>query len=265
MLGGPEGVANLFLAHCALGCAFCQNSQISQNPGKDLISTLEKPEDLLGLLDIFFAENPDLKALGLVTAGHYVPLLWEPLQVFRTHHPQVRIIYNSGGYERPDVLATLENLVDVYLPDFKFSLPDLSNTLCQASDYPKRALTALREMVRQKGCRLRLDEEGRATTGVLVRHLVLPGHMDNSLQTLEILHDTFGPGLPLSLMSQYHPGVTLPQTELNRPLFPEEYQTVLKRAQELGFLTLLAQALDSVHTCLPDFAAEDVFAERSRS
>ena len=262
MLGGAEGVGNLFLAHCPLGCAFCQNSQISQNPAEELLESLEHPRVLEDRLQTFFDENPDLRALGLVTAGHYLPLLEEPLHAFRARNPQIRIIYNSSGYERPGVLASLEELVDIYLPDFKFAHADLSATLCGAPDYPTQALAALREMVRQKGCRLRLDEDGRAATGVLVRHLVLPGHVANSLDTLDLLHDTFGPALPLSLMSQYTPYTPLPQEEFNRPVHPHEYQAVLDRAQELGFMTVLGQELESAHHCLPDFSAEDVFAKR---
>jgi putative pyruvate formate lyase activating enzyme len=164
------------------------------------------------------------------------------------------VVYNSGGYESVETLRSLEGLVDIYLPDFKYMDADLARDYSHASDYPEVAQAALREMRRQVGGSLKVDEDGRAYRGLIVRHLVLPGHVDNSLQCLDWLADFMPFGLHLSLMAQYfppRPGLPAP---LNRCITMEEYAAVVAHAEELDLTDCWIQELEA-----PDFNNENPF------
>ena len=183
------------------------------------------------LSDIFF----DLIAQGahninLVTPTHFVPQIRQALLVKKLPVP---VVYNTSGYERVETLRSLEGLVDIYLPDYKYDDPALAKALSRAEDYPQRAQAALAEMVRQVGAPV-YDGEGLMTRGVLIRHLILPGHTKNSIACLERIRQLF-PGIPVSLMAQYTPCGELDSfPELGRPITRREQEKVENALFELG-------------------------------
>ena len=215
VLAGEKGSGAIFFGGCTLGCVYCQNRAISGGPvGKiaDSAALRAMMEDLIAQ----GAENIDL-----VTPTHYLPTILPALE------PKlpVPVVYNCGGYERVETLKQLEGRVDIYLPDLKYADNRLAKALSGAPDYFQTATAAIREMVRQTGP-VRWEGD-RVKSGVIVRHLILPGFVDNSLRILDWLGENFAPGeILVSLMRQYTPMPGLP-APLNRPITDEEYDSVL--------------------------------------
>lgn len=214
-LAGNGGSGTVFFGGCTLGCKYCQNSKISGG-------AVGKPVDSDGLRAIMEnliaqgAENIDL-----VTPTHYLPTIIPALQPKIT----VPVVYNCGGYERVETIRQLEGLVDIYLPDLKYADSRLAKTLSGAADYFPVATEAIREMVRQTGA-VQWDGE-KVTRGTIIRHLILPGCVENSLRVLDWIGETFAPGQVLvSLMRQYTPMGGLP-APFDRPITDEEYDAVL--------------------------------------
>ena len=214
-LAGSGGSGAIFFGGCTLKCRYCQNAAISICPtGKPMDSAA-----LRNLMEDLIAQGAE--NIDLVTPTHYLPTILPSLQ------PKlpVPVVYNCGGYERAETLQALEGLVDVYLPDLKYADSALASKLSGASDYFAHATAAIREMVRQTGP---VQWEGdKVVKGVIIRHLILPGHVENSLKVLDWIGETFAPGQVLvSLMRQYTPmpGMAAP---LDRPVTEEEYQSVL--------------------------------------
>ncbi len=214
-IAGSYGAGAVFFSGCTLGCTYCQNQPISRGGfGRDL-SPARLREIFLQLID------EGVQSIDLVTPTHFLPSILPAL----TPKLPVPVVYNCGGYESVETLRQLEGLIDVYLPDYKYSDPALAARLSQAPDYPEVAEAALCEMVRQTGP-VRMEED-MLTRGVLVRHLILPGQIDNSLGVIDALDRLFRPGeILFSLMAQYTPmpGVT---GGLTRPITREEYDAVL--------------------------------------
>ena len=214
-LAGSGGSGAIFFGGCTLKCAYCQNTAISTCPTGKAVSSHE----LRAMMEALIAQGAE--NIDLVTPTHYLPTILPAL------HPKlpVPVVYNCGGYERAETLQALEGLVDIYLPDLKYADSRLSSQLSAASDYFARATTAIREMVRQTGP---VQWQGeKLVRGTVIRHLILPGHVENSLRVLDWIGETFAPGQVLvSLMRQYTPmpGMAPP---LDRPVTEEEYQSVL--------------------------------------
>ena len=259
-LVGPDGrgIVNVFFAHCNLGCIYCQNYQIS---GRTAVGG--EPMDAARLADEVARLLPQSAGLvGFVTAAHYADRV--PLVVDELHRRGLfpTVVYNSGGYESVATLRRLEGVVDVYLPDFKYASAPLAARYSQAPDYPEVASAAIGEMMRQVGCGLK-QADGVAFRGLIVRHLVLPGHVDNSLQCLEWLASQADPSrLHLSLMAQYYPPHDGLPEPLNRNVGREEYEAVVARYVELGFGEGWIQELEANASYRPDFSvAQHPFAE----
>ena len=241
VLAGEKGSGAIFFGGCTLGCVYCQNRAISGGPvGKALDSAGLRTmmEDLIAQ----GAENIDL-----VTPTHYLPTILPALE------PKlpVPVVYNCGGYERVETLRQLEGKVDIYLPDLKYADNRLAKALSGAPDYFRVAAAAIREMVRQTGPVQ--WENDRVKRGVIVRHLILPGFVDNSLRILDWLGENFAPGeILVSLMRQYTPMPGLP-SPLNRPITDEEYDSVLSwmYLNDLEGFTQEEGAADS--SFIPDF------------
>ena len=193
-ISGRNGAGTVFFSGCTLGCVYCQNGDISAGGfGKDISTARLREifEELIGQ----GAHN-----IELVTPTHFLPWILPAL----TPRLPVPVVYNCGGYERVETLRTLEGLVDVYLPDLKYADGALAAALSGAADYFPVACEAIREMFRQVGPYVL--EDGLLTRGVVIRHLVLPGYLDNTRQVLDWIAETFGPGdMLVSLMSQYTP------------------------------------------------------------
>jgi putative pyruvate formate lyase activating enzyme len=170
------------------------------------------------------------------------------------------MVMNTNCYDRARTIAELEGEIELYLPDLKYLDPVLAREYSGAEDYPEVAATALREMFRQKGARLVLDEGGTIDSGLIVRHLVLPGAVKNSLACLRFLAEELSPEIHLSLMSQYHPTPAVrDHPHLGRTLREEEYGEVLAEMERLGFSRGWIQELDSHRGYLPDFNRPEVF------
>ena len=229
-LAGEGGSGAVFFSGCSLGCVFCQNAPIS---GKDPFGKPVTEERLARIFLELQAEGAE--TIDLVTAAHFTPAVVCALGRVKDKL-NIPVVWNSGGYEKPETLKLLEGLVDIYLPDFKFASPDLAARLCRAPDYPQVAQAAIEEMFRQTGA-CRFDEDGKLKRGVLVRHLVLPGGKADSLAVLELLKRLFpDPSvIRLSLMRQYTPMPSCPAPALSRRVTGVEYERVLERAAKLGF------------------------------
>ncbi len=215
VLAGNGGSGAIFFGGCTLGCKYCQNRAISANPtGKpvDSAALRQMMQDLIRQ----GAENIDL-----VTPTQYLPTILPALE----EALPVPVVYNCGGYERPQTLALLEGRVDIYLPDLKYTNPMLAKQLSNAADYFTVARDAIREMVRQTGP---VQWQGdKLIRGTVIRHLILPGQVENSLKALDWIGETFAPGEVLvSLMRQYTPMGGLP-APYDRPITSGEYDAVL--------------------------------------
>ena len=241
VLAGSGGSGAVFFGGCTLGCKYCQNAAISGGP-------VGKPTDSAGLRQIF----EDLIAQGaenidLVTPTHFLPTILPALE------PKlpVPVVCNCGGYERVETLRELEGKIDIYLPDFKYADSALAASLSSAPDYFPRAQDAIREMVRQTGAPQWQGD--KLLRGTVIRHLILPGHVDNSLRVLDWIGETFAPGQVLvSLMRQYTPMGNLP-APFDRRVTEEEYQAVLSwmYLNDLEGFTQEAESAD--RGFIPDF------------
>jgi len=214
-LAGNGGSGAIFFGGCTLGCIYCQNREISRKPaGKPMDSAQlrQAMEDLIAQ----GAENIDL-----VTPTQYLPTILPAL----SPKLPVPVVYNCGGYERAETLQALDGLVDVYLPDLKYADGALAKQLSGAADYFPVATSAIREMLRQTGPVQWQNE--KVVKGVIIRHLILPGQVENSLKVLDWIGEQFAPGEVLvSLMRQYTPMPGLP-APFDRRITDEEYDAVL--------------------------------------
>lgn len=245
---GDFGTGAVFFSGCTLRCRYCQNGEISLGGKGVALSSQGLREIFLRLID------EGAQSIDLVTPTHFLPDILPAL----TPKLSVPVVYNCGGYERVETLRELEGLVDVYLPDFKYSDNALAARLSGARDYFEVCTAALREMYRQTG-KARY-EDGQMVRGLLVRHLVLPGYLDNTFGVLEELARLFPKGdVPLSLMSQYVPTGNLP-APLNRRLTAEEYAAALSWMKLCGLRLGYAQELSAATTeLLPEFNFEGIF------
>lgn len=250
-ISGERGSGAVFFTGCSLGCAYCQNWEISSgavSPGE--LGRAVTPEELSGIF--FELIRQGVHNINLVTPTHFAPLVRQALLVKPLPVP---VVWNSSGYESVETLKTLEGLVDIYLPDFKYADSGLAAALSRAPDYPETALAALREMARQAGTP-EYGEDGLMKRGMLVRHLILPGHTQNSLAALELLAREL-PGIPVSLMAQYTPrqGFSLGDKfpELTRKITRRELQKVQERMFQLGLDGFVQSRSASGDRYLPDF------------
>lgn len=240
-LAGSGGSGAIFFGGCTLGCQFCQNRAISTTPtgtGMDSTELRRAMESLIAL----GAENIDL-----VTPTQFLPTILPAL----SPKLPVPVVYNCGGYETEASIAALDGLVDIYLPDMKYADSSLSAALSGAADYFPVASRAIQTMFQQVGP---VQWEGKKVVkGVIIRHLILPGQIENSLKVLDWIGDTFAPGQVLvSLMRQYTPmpGLSAP---LDRPINEEEYQAVLSWMYLNGLQGFTQEASASDNLYIPDF------------
>lgn len=249
-ISGTRGSGTVFFVGCSLRCIFCQNSAI-RSPDRG------KPFSVTELGELFLSlQREGAHNINLVTPTHYADRIAAALSAVRDRLT-VPVVYNCGGYERVETLRLLDGLVDIYLPDFKYSSPALSGEYSAASDYAEHATAALAEMVRQTG-EVQFDENGLMTRGVMVRHLVLPGSRKDSMAVLDLIAKTVPVSkIRFSLMRQYTPDFaprSAPKS-LQRRLTRFEYDSVAEHAVSLGFEGYF-QTGESVGTAYtPDFSA----------
>ncbi|MBN1867897.1 radical SAM protein [Candidatus Sumerlaeota bacterium] len=221
-ISGTRGSGTVFFAHCTMRCKYCQNYPISQLGHGREMSDLELARCFLDL------QKRGCHNLNLVTPTHYSHAFLSALIVAVEEGFRLPIVYNTSGYESVEILRILDGVVDVYMPDMKYSDPDLARRYSDAPDYVERNVEAVREMQRQVGD-LVLDDEGAARKGVLVRHLVMPGDEDDSIDALRALSSEISPTAYVSLMSQYFPAYKAVETPpLDRRVDPVAYGRVVE-------------------------------------
>jgi putative pyruvate formate lyase activating enzyme len=256
-ISGVDGICNVFFTNCNLQCVYCQNWQISKNR-KERKSTEMSLENIIR--EITSILDGGINMIGFVSPSHVIPQMKIIIDVLESIGYQPVKVYNSNGYDKPETIKSLEGIIDVYLPDFKYMDPEISSDYSDTADYPEVASLSLKEMYRQKGSVLHLADNGTAESGIIIRHLILPGHIENSRKVLRFIAEEISPRLHISLMSQYYPtpGVFC-HPMLKRPLKQEEYETVVIEMNKLGFSYGWIQELDSRHDYRPDFKRKHPF------
>jgi putative pyruvate formate lyase activating enzyme len=251
-ISGQNGSGTIFFSGCNLKCHFCQNFQISWDQHATIQGFAQLEKQVQKLL------TQGVHNINLVTSDHFLPHILAIKSIISNSKNQVPLLFNTSSYLNPSSLHMLEDIVDIYLPDYKFAQTEIAISAAQAANYPEVALKALKEMVYQKGF-LAINEQGLAEKGVLVRHLILPGQITNSLQALKNLYREFGPQIPLSVMAQYYPARPGLPPPFNRPLTWTDYQPVYDLVQELGFNNLFLQYPQAAADFVPDFSQKRPF------
>ena len=225
-ISGSRGSGTIFFSGCSLSCVFCQNLEISRGRTGKLVS-VGRLAEIMCELEASGAHN-----INLVTPTHYIPSIAEAIKEARGRGLSIPIVYNTGSYEKTSALSMLDGFVDVYLPDLKYFTAKTSAGYSNAPDYPEVAKAAIAEMYRQVGkpC---FNSEGIMTRGVVVRVLLLPGHVAEAKLSLKYLVDTYGDKIYISLMNQYTPMPNMRQP-LDRRVTREEYNQLVDYAERLG-------------------------------
>jgi putative pyruvate formate lyase activating enzyme len=257
VISGENGICNIFFAGCNLRCIYCQNHEISRSG--ILVRNYEKSlGEIVDTVIRFLSLG--IKSVGFVSPSHVVPQVKAIIKEINNRGYKPVIVYNTNSYEKADIIKSLSGIVDVYLPDYKYVTPALASEFSDAEDYPAVALKVLKEMYYQKGSTLKTDESGTAESGMLIRHLVLPGYAEESKNVLRSIACELSPGVNVSLMSQYHPaGRVSTHSTLSRSLYREEYESVAEEMGKLGFRNGWVQDLESYQNYRPDFSREHPF------
>lgn len=271
-ISGKSGSGAVFFSGCPMHCVFCQNARIANgNAGKEI--TRERLAEIFLQLQEQGANN-----INLVTPDHYAPALIPALVRAKSRGLSVPVVYNTSSYVHADTLRRLEGLVDIYLPDFKYGRRETAERYAKAPDYPEAAKAAIAEMVRQTG-RPEFYEKGsgRAVSselfndwdgggeilmkkGTIVRHLLLPGHLQESREILKYLIDTYGTDIYISILNQYTPIRKFPDyPELNRKITAREYEKVIAFAIAEGIENGFVQEGDTAEeSFIPEFDGRGV-------
>lgn len=257
VISGSDDICNIFFGGCNLRCLYCQNHEISQCVSGAMKKRMDLDEVLTQIIKIL---SEGIPSVGFVSPSHVVPQVKAIIRGLNSRGFKPLTVYNTNGYDKWTNIRSLEGLIDVYLPDYKYVTNGIATEYSGASDYPEVALKAIKEMYYQKGSTLSLDAGGRAENGLLIRHLVLPGHTEESKKVLYSIAEELSPGVHLSLMSQYHPTDNVRHHHiLNRSLYKEEYESVVETMEALGFRNGWVQDMDSNENYRPDFSKENPF------
>jgi putative pyruvate formate lyase activating enzyme len=244
-VSGTNGSGTIFFSGCNMRCLYCQNYEISRKQtGK--VFTVKELADLFKKLEDKKAHN-----INLVSPSHYAPQIMEALDVYR---PDIPIIYNTNGYEKASTISALKDYIDVYLTDLKYADKNTARILSDCPNYPDYAFIAIAEMIKNKGKPV-FFPNGLMKSGVIIRHLVIPSYIRNSLSVVRAIADNFKEHVLVSIMSQYTPlpNLKLPR-EINRPLTPLEYKTVISAAQKANITAAYIQELSSCgNAYIPNF------------
>lgn len=247
-LVGEKGAGTVFFSHCNLRCVYCQNHEISHG-GKGLEVTTERLAEI-------FLEQQDRGAatLDLVTPTHYVPQIIAALDMAKAKGFHLPVVYNSSGYESLETIEALGSYVDIFLPDLKYKTSESGSRYSAAADYFTHASAAIERMFALTGP-VQFGDKGQMKKGVLVRHMILPGHRKESMELVKWLWDTFGHKIQVSLMNQYTPMYRAGEyKEINRRLTTFEYESVVDYALSLGLENAYVQERRSAsEEFVPDF------------
>ena len=256
VISGKNGICNVFFSRCNLSCIYCQNYQISCNRGEvnEREMTLDEVVDsIIGLL------STGCHAVGFVSPSHYIPHVKAIIESLRISGFNPVFVYNTNGYDKVEEIRELDSYIDIYLPDFKYAGNQLAREYSKAGDYQQVALAAISEMYRQRGSTLVMNENGYAERGLIIRHLVLPGNVQNSLDVLNQIA-CISTSIAISLMAQYGPVPAVQNHPLlNRVLLADEYSQVRTELENLGFYKGWVQELESSEHYRPDFESDKPF------
>jgi putative pyruvate formate lyase activating enzyme len=253
-ISGENGSGAVFFSGCPLHCVFCQNEEISHGKVGKEITTEQLSDIYLNL------QNQGANNINLVTGTHYIPAIVESVTMARKNGLRIPIVYNTSGYEKVESLRLLDGIVNAYLPDFKYWDSDFAGKYSHASDYPEVAKQAIHEMVRQCPNPI-FDDNGFITSGVIVRQLLLPGHVRDSKAVIEYLYKNYGDSIFISLMSQYTPMEQVAEAfpKLNRRVTRREYDSVVDYALGLGITNAFIQDRRvAKESFIPDFNCEGI-------
>lgn len=252
-ISGKRGSGAVFFSGCSLHCVFCQNREISDGKEGKVISKERLSDIFIELVD------KGANNINLVTPGHYIPDIVWAVNDAKSRGMKLPIIYNTSGYENVTELKLLEGIVDVYLPDFKYMDSTLSAMYSRAKDYPSVAKQALSEMVRQQPDVVIDDATGLIQKGVIVRQLLLPGHVNDAKAVLKYLYDTYHDHVYISMMSQFTPIALKDYPEINRTVTRREYERLVDYALKIGITNAFIQEGDvAKDSFIPAFDCEGV-------
>ena len=230
-ISGEKGSGTVFFSNCNFNCVYCQNYEISQQ-GKGKEITIEE------LAKIFLKQQEkDVENINLVTPTSYVPQIIEALKIAKSKGLKLPIVYNTNGYENIETLKMLEGYIDIYLPDLKYAEDDLGKKYSKIDNYFEIATKAIKEMEKQVGI-AELNENGVMKKGMIVRHLVLPGHFENSKKVLKWMNENLNKEIYISVMAQYFPtykAKTEEYSEINRKLTTAEWEEIENYIDGLDF------------------------------
>lgn len=225
-ISGTNGSGTIFFSGCSLGCIFCQNRDISRGPiGQE--TSIEKMVDIMLNL-----EKSGVHNINFVTPTHYAPSIKLAVKKARSEGLKIPVVYNTGSYDTVETIKSLAGTVDIYLPDLKYYRNSTSDKYSKAEDYISASRETISEMYRQVGSP-QIDENGIMVSGVIVRILLLPGHLAEAKLSLKYLIDTYGDGIYVSLMNQYTPMPDMP-APLNRKVTRSEYDELIGYAEKIG-------------------------------
>lgn len=247
IISGNLGSGTIFFSGCNLKCVYCQNFDVSRGFGKEV--TVDRFVDIMKELEDKGAHN-----INLVTPTHFVHKIIEALNKYK---PKVPVVYNTSGYERMEIIKKLEGLVDIYLPDIKYSDKILAKKYSMCEDYFEVAQKAIIEMKKQVG--KDVIENNLMKKGLIIRHLMLPNAINNTLGVLDYINENFDKDTYVSLMGQFTPIFTKNISDLNRRLKPLEYKIAIQKLIKFGFKNTFIQDLDSANQeYIPDFNLDGV-------
>ena len=247
VISGDTGSGTIFFSNCNMKCMYCQNKKISLD-GYGKYTSLKRLEEIMLELQDKGANN-----INLVTPTHYVPQIAKVLKKIKNKTLNVPVVYNTSSYENVGTLMMMNNLVDIYLADLKYYDDELALKYSFCTDYFETATMAIDEMYRQVGG-LQVSEDGLLKKGLIVRVLILPGHIEDAKNIINYLYKTFGDSIIISIMNQYTPVNKCKYDNLNRKVIDEEYNEVIDFAADLGIINAFVQEGDAAEeSFIPDF------------
>ena len=252
-ISGEEGSGTVFFSGCTMRCVFCQNREISRGEAGKLVSIERLAEIFLEL------QKKGANNINLVTPMHYAPQITAALDIARKNGLHLPIVWNTGGWELPESVEAVKNYSDIWLTDFKYFDNSLAEKFSNAKNYFENASASLKKMLEQTGEPV-FDDDGMMKKGIIVRHLVLPGHTDDSKKVLRWLWENFGDKIWISIMNQYTPLCSEEKfPELSRKVTDEEYDEVVDFAVSLGIENAFVQDGEAVsESFIPPFDLEGV-------
>ncbi len=251
-ISGSKGICNIFFYNCNLQCIYCQNFQISKNVRRSFHEKFPLKEVLIQILRIL---DTGINIVGFVSPSHFIPQMKVIVNSLKAIGRNPVIVYNTNGYDTVSSIKELEKFVDVYLPDFKYCDINISKEYSDTENYSEFALNAIKEMYHQKGSGLEMDEFGYAQKGIIIRHLVLPRQVENSINVLRTIATEISPEIHISLMSQYYPTQNVSaHSGLCRTLKQNEYEKVVLEMEKLNMFNGWVQDMSSYENYRPDFS-----------